>query len=93
MRAVDHEVCGHAHRQRHRANDVLNHAIGGGFVKLTVGCKCGNMFLREVGCCGNQRAAFFNAEFVQSLDSTVVNRHVAPVDGWGVRSLKQSPLS
>ena len=48
------------------------------------------MSIREVGGFCYQGTAFFDAEFVQSLDSTVLNRHVAPVDGWGLRSLNQS---
>ena len=44
-----------------------------------MGGKSVNMLIAELGCFGNQFTSFLDAEFVQSFDSTVVNRHGAPM--------------
>nr|ADD93327.1 hypothetical protein [uncultured archaeon MedDCM-OCT-S09-C50] len=48
-----------------------------------MGGKGADMLFAELGGFCHQCPPFFDAEFVQSLDSTVVNRHGTPMQGLG----------
>ncbi len=79
MLPVNDKVGGNADGEGHGPNDVLDHSVCSGFIQFSMGGKSVNMLIAELGCFGNQFTSFLDAEFVQSFDSTVVNRHGAPM--------------
>ena len=77
MFAVNHEVSGHANRQGHGSNDVLNHAVSSRFVQFSVLGEGSDMLFTEIGSLSDKFSTLIYGQLVQSFDSTVLNRHGA----------------